>query len=310
MQSPVKPIGPPLWLHWCAILTVCAAVPLLTLGAFVTSMKVGMADQRSVVSPFQAVQEFAKGDQSLGWKVEHSHRLAGWSVGLGGIFLAVGSWWADPRLWAKGLATLALVLIIVQGLLGIFRVQLNAWWGQELAWIHGCFAQIVFAVLVSTAFLNSPGWLRMDQKGGSIKMRTWSLVCVALVFSQLVLGGMVRHLNNLLTARLHLLNAFAVFAALLWLAKLAWDEDFHGSVRLLLSLLVLQILIGVEAWMPWMRRFFDPSLAIQESMAILWVRSLHYFLGTLIFANLVVITLKAYRGITVFVPSCQLEVTA
>ncbi len=50
---------PPRWLFWCAAATVGAAVPLLMLGAFVTTMGVGMADQRGLVNPVQAVQEFS-----------------------------------------------------------------------------------------------------------------------------------------------------------------------------------------------------------------------------------------------------------
>src|SRR5437879_1966640 len=107
-----RPEVVPRWLRICATVTVCLAVPLLTLGAFVTSMGVGMADQRAVVNPVQAVKEFSAGDQSVGWKVEHSHRLAGWLVGLGAIFVAVGAWWSNQPLRAKGLATLGLVLIV------------------------------------------------------------------------------------------------------------------------------------------------------------------------------------------------------
>ena len=36
----------PRWIHWCAVLTVCAALPLLTLGAEVTTRGVGMVDPR------------------------------------------------------------------------------------------------------------------------------------------------------------------------------------------------------------------------------------------------------------------------
>ncbi len=226
---------PPRWLHWCALATVCAALPLLLLGAFVTSMGVGMADQRGLVNPVQAAHEMATQDQSVGWKVEHSHRFAGWLIGLAGITLAAGSWWADPRVHGKGLATLALVLICVQGALGIFRVRLNAWWGPELAWVHGCFAQVVFAVLVSAALLTSRGWLSANETVATTTLRRWTWLCLGLIFTQLVLGGMIRHMNNLLTARLHLLNAFAVLAALLWLAKLSFDDNQNLARQLGLS---------------------------------------------------------------------------
>jgi heme A synthase len=118
---------------------------------------------------------------------------------------------------------------------------------------------------------------------------------------------------------LHLINAFALLAALLWLAKLALDDNraYRAPVLWLLGILVLQILLGVEAWMPWMRRLLDPTAGIRESMGILWIRSLHYLLGTLLFANIVVIALKAHRGLTVALPKTvpalparQLEGTA
>src|SRR4051794_33330296 len=105
------------WLRWGAVFTALAAVPLLALGAFVTSMGVGMSDQRAVVSPVQAMQEFAAGEQSVGWKIEHSHRLAAWLVGLGGIVLTAGAWWSRQCARVRLLATLALTLIVIQGLI-------------------------------------------------------------------------------------------------------------------------------------------------------------------------------------------------
>ncbi len=63
--------------------------------------------------------------------------------------------------------------------------------------------------------------------------------------------------------------------------------------------MALQILLGVEAWMPWMRRVFDASVANSETMGVLTLRSLHYLVGTLLFANVVVIALKAHRGLIV-----------
>src|SRR5262245_39376531 len=116
---------PPRWLHRCAIATVVLAIPLLLLGAFVTTLGVGMADQRSFVDPLQAAWEFITGEKDFGWRIEHLHRMAAWIVGVVGIVVAVGSWFADPRRWAKWLATLGMLLIGVQGILGIFRVQLN-----------------------------------------------------------------------------------------------------------------------------------------------------------------------------------------
>ena len=291
------PTGPASrWIHALAVLTVLAAVPLLFLGAEVTTKGVGMADQRSIVSPLQALSEFA--GQSLGFRIEHSHRLAGWFVGLCGIVLAATLWLCESRRWLQWLGTAALLLIAAQGLLGIFRVSLNAWLGPTLAWVHGSFAPIVFATLVSVALCTSRAWSTPHTTSGSPALRRWSIAMVGVVYLQLVLGGMVRHQGNLLVARGHLLGAFVATAGLLWLVKMAQEE--HGcrrANRAILALLGVQVLLGVEAWFLWMQRAYMPHAGLEESTAMHWLRSGHYLAGTLLFSATVVLMLQAHRGV-------------
>jgi len=291
----------PRWIHALAVLTVIAAFPLLFLGAEVTTKGVGMADQRPIVNPLAALWEIVTGQQSGGWVIEHSHRLAGWFVGLCGIALAAALWLGESRRWLQWLGTAALVLIAAQGLLGIFRVQLNALLGPTLAWVHGSFAPIVLATLVSVALFTSAGWT-VEQvanlpAAGQAALRRWSLAMVAMVYLQLVLGGMVRHQGSMLAARGHLLGAFAVTAGLLWLVKLGWDIDAcRWPNRMILGLLGMQTLLGVEAWFSWMRRYFVPSAASDESTALQWLRSGHYVMGTMLLATTVVLMLQVYRS--------------
>jgi len=298
---------PPRWLHYLAVGTVCAALPLLFLGAEVTTKGVGMADQRSVVSPWQAIGEFLQGNQSFGWAIEHSHRLFGWLVGLCGIALAIGAWVGERRLWVKGLATAGLLLIGAQGLLGIYRVQLNAMLGPTLALIHGAFAPIVVATLASVALVTSGSWAT-HTKSGSVALRNSSLIVVVLVFAQLVLGSVVRHQQSAIAARMHLFSAFIVVVGLVWLATMAWHEGepFGRLAPVLVVLLVLQLLLGMEALFSWALRRFDPSMAIHETNTEHWVRSGHYVLGALIFASTVLMALRAHRGLAFFLPTLPL----
>jgi heme A synthase len=286
----------PRWLRALAVLTVLAAFPLLFLGAEVTTKGVGMADQRPVVNPLRALWEIITGQQSPGWILEHSHRLAGWLVGVFGIVLALGLWLCESRRWLQWLGTIALLLICVQGLLGIFRVQLNALLGPQLAWIHGSFAPLVFATLASVVMFTSRGWTATATRS-SAALRNWSLALVVLVYLQLVVGGMVRHQPTPLAARSHLLGAFVVTAGLLWLVKLAWEnEACRWPNRIILGLLAVQVLLGVEAWFSWMKRYFQPLAANEESTALHWLRSGHYVVGTLLLAATVVLMLQAWRG--------------
>ena len=296
-----------IWIHALAVLTVLAAFPLLFLGAEVTTKGVGMADQRPVVNPLSALWEIIAGQQSGGWVIEHSHRLAGWLVGLCGIVLTAALWLGESRRWLQWLGTVALVLIAAQGLLGIFRVQLNAILGPTLAWVHGSFAPIVFATLVSLALCTSRAWsacgLAKPARGVFAKpqaenvARHWSLAMVALVYLQLVMGGMVRHQGSILAARGHLLGAFAVVAGLLWLLKLTWNVTVcRWPNRLILGLLAVQTLLGVEAWFSWMKRYFVPAAANEESAALHWLRSGHYVVGAMLLATTVVLMLQVHRS--------------
>src|SRR3954453_10516232 len=93
MNHPTRPPVPG-WLHGWAVFTAVAALPLVALGAEVTTKQVGMADPQSVREPWYLLtlpkdQLWAQG---VGLVIEHSHRTAGWLVGLLAIVLAAEMW--------------------------------------------------------------------------------------------------------------------------------------------------------------------------------------------------------------------------
>src|SRR4051794_5981383 len=108
--------------HCWALLTVIAALPLLFLGAEVTTMGAGMVDERGLRSPWYFFQEFVN-ERGLDWKIEHGHRQAGWIVGNCVIVLAALTWWLEPRRWVRWLSVAILAAVCSQGLLGIFRIE-------------------------------------------------------------------------------------------------------------------------------------------------------------------------------------------
>jgi heme A synthase len=288
---------PPRWLHAWAVLTVALTLPLLFLGAEVTSKQAGMSDPIGYHHPWQLIQLLADA-AGLGLQIEYSHRLAGFIVGTCAIVLAAGLWLFDRRRLARWTGTLALVLVGVQGLLGKYRVDLNELFGANLALVHGCFAQLVIAVLVSVALFTSRGWIDDSaETPASPGLRRWSIMTVLAVYTQLVLGGVLRHRDFVLGSRLHMIGAFVVFGAVLWLIKLARESERRAtlsfSVKLLAGLVVLQIMLGVEAWLGRAHGFFLPREPLPPLAD--WVRSGHYVAGTLIFATTVVIALKANR---------------
>jgi heme a synthase len=365
--APFQPARPvPRWLHVWAVLTVLATLVLLVLGQFVTSFGAGMADP---IWPTEPWYLFVVGWQEphRGYLIEHSHRIAGWTVGGLASILALGLWWTEPirllrrfglvlivaLLAAYGqlhgeliaqrnpaipvhvsmapvivmgasflgllglsmsgsrgrglrlLGVVALVAVMIQGLLGGFRVRLNALFGPELAPIHGIFAQIVFCLLVSVAALTGrPATIPIPDKARRMLGRL-SLALVGVLFVQLIWGALVRHAPNALNQRLHLLTAFVAVALTVWMLRVGFTTPARPRVALtgwvLGSLLALQVALGVEAWMG---KFGEEARAGKSAAAYLpeaepvnekqaTMRTAHTLVGTGVLAAAVVFALRA-----------------
>jgi heme A synthase len=193
--------------------------------------------------------------------------------------------------------------VVVQGLLGGFRVRLNALMGTDLAALHGCLAQVLFALLVSLALCTSRGWsLPVDagvSRSQALKVWRLALLAAGLVFVQLVFGAVLRHTLSPLGQRGHLLTAFAVVAAVAWLAKGLLDggvadRPLRTAVFLLALFVFGQVLLGIEAWLI---QFPPGGLAGMQPVTVrgALVRTGHVLLGSGVLATAVAAALRAYR---------------
>jgi cytochrome c oxidase assembly protein subunit 15 len=286
------------------VLTVCATFVLLLLGAVVTTFRVGMADPVWPTYPWHLLL-ISWDEPSPGFLIEHSHRLAGYVVGCCIIVLAVSLWRVESRRWLRWLGLAALLGVIVQGLLGGFRVKLNELVGTDLATIHGCFAQIVFSLLVTLALCTSRGWLASPVLGAAnpTSLRRWSLFVVALLYVQIIFGAVLRHTFSGVAQRTHLLMAFVVVATVVWLVKITLEDrgtekDLRSAVLWLAVLVLVQLLLGVEAYV---RRFAAgiPPEVQRVTVAQAAVRTAHVLVGFLVLAASVVVMLRGHRQLAV-----------
>jgi heme A synthase len=177
---------------------------------------------------------------------------AGTIVGTLAVLLILALRVRDGRVWIRFFGTAALGGVMLQGLLGGFRVKLNALFGPDLAIIHGCFAQVVFAALAALTVVTGPRFRHPVQTPAPVPRGSKYLV--GILFLQLVLGALLRHTTAPLWQRLHLLTAFAATTGIVWLTfrVLSDQPRCDHLVRPVLILAVLtglQILLGAEAWM-------------------------------------------------------------
>jgi heme A synthase len=238
-----------------------------------------------------------------------------WPVATGaacgvGLFLVLWACLAQVRggsagRWVRVVAAVSLVGVMVQGLLGGYRVFLDQLMGTELAAVHGTFAQVVFCLLVAVVVLSAP-----RRPGDALpaadraRLGPLALAVPAGVFVQLVWGVMLRHTGTPLSQRLHLLTAFVVAGLCVWLAARtlaapAGRRVLRFDAYHLLGIVGLQILLGVEAWMGKFAAA-GPYAALPPELRPVTVgsaavRTTHVLVGTGLLAAAVVFALRAWR---------------
>jgi heme a synthase len=141
--------------HWAALAAAVFTLPLLYVGGSVTTYRVGMAVPDWPTTFETNMFTFNMWDHPFGVRVEHSHRLYGAAVGLFTLVLAAWLLIFEPRKWLKWVGVLALALVIVQGVLGGFRVTQNS---TFLAAVHACVGQAFFALMVALCVFTGRRW--------------------------------------------------------------------------------------------------------------------------------------------------------
>ena len=171
---------------------------LVTLGALTTSIGAGMVFPDWPLSNGSINPEGWLTD--LAMFAEHSHRLTGAVMGLLTIGLVVWLWRREQRAWLRQLAGWALVIVIVQGILGGKRVTLDGidlpWFemslGQLLRIPHGILAQIYVCLLIAVAIACSRTWIENRVPVGPA-VRRLGVICTGLVVLQLIVAVTMRH---------------------------------------------------------------------------------------------------------------------
>jgi cytochrome c oxidase assembly protein subunit 15 len=232
--------------------------------------------------------------QSVGDKfLEHGHRLAGIVIGLASIGLCVACATLDRRTWVRWLGLTVLLTVVAQGLLGGQRVLLDA---RGLAFVHGSFAALVFGLIAAVAVITSRTWReRHDAHITSPRrLRALSIITIACLFAQYVLGGLVRHRGMSLYEHLGFAFIAALFAVWLALAAMASGARWlQPPAAALAGLTIVQLALGAGAWVT--RFGFGDYVAIYRSNVQIAFRTAHVLTGMLLFATGVVLAVRILR---------------
>ncbi len=290
-----------------AVATAWATGLLLVIGGLVTSKGVGLAvpDWPTTFGYNMFLYPWSK--MVGGIFYEHSHRLVASGVGLLTLILAVLLWLRERRKWVRWLGTIALGLVVIQGVLGGLRVVLLE---QILAIIHGSMAQVFFALMVSLALFTSKEWedrtkgIQIPKAG---RLRRLCLLTTGFIYLQGMLGAVLRFTGSFL--EFHVLLAFLVAVhVLLVIFRIQrfgpGQRKLVGPALLLGALLILQLALGLGSYLG----KFAPLGLVLTPGAVVGLTTAHMVVGALMLATSLVLTLRCYRHLALPEPQSSQEI--
>ncbi len=226
---------------------------------------------------------------------EHSHRVIAAGLGILTILLAIVIWVAEKRRWLRWFAVIAVLGVIVQAILGgQVVIRLLHYW---LPVIHACFAQLVFAAVLSIAVFTSRWWVSEQpqlEDRGPLSIHAVALLNAAVIFLQVFLGAAFRHQDMSIWP--HIVGAMAVLASVIWTSivlrkRFSESRELSKSRIMLHAVFGVQFLLGLGAY--WSRLTTADAPQPVPLMIVLTVA--HTVVGALVFAAAVVILLLCYR---------------
>jgi cytochrome c oxidase assembly protein subunit 15 len=286
------------WRHRFAVVTAASTLALVYVGALVTTTGSGLA-----VPDWPLSYGMLMPPMVGGVFYEHGHRMAASAVGLLTLVLAIWTARAESRRGVRILAWVALAAVVAQGLLGGLTVLFLLPTPVSVA--HACLAQTFLCLTVALAYATSREWVSASPADDTAGLRGAAALATAVVFGQLLLGAVMRHIGAglaipdfpLSMGRLvppmetaavavhfaHRLGAIAVLGAVGWLVARARRSGDARSARLCalaVALVTVQVALG--------------ALAVLSEKAIVPTTS-HVALGAAILALTFLIALRARR---------------
>jgi cytochrome c oxidase assembly protein subunit 15 len=279
--------------HVFATFVACTTFVLIVAGALVTSNDAGLA----VPDWPTSFGSFAMPRMVGGVLYEHGHRMIAGATAILTVALALWTWLVDRRGWMKKLAWAAFSTILVQAILG--GITVLHFLPPAVSTAHALVGQSFFCIAVVIALFTGKRFLEEEPRTAVDRRRptllTLTVLSVAVLCVQLVLGGMFRHKG--MGWQPHVLNTITVVVLLTWtairtLSHHSQIEALRRPAILMLALMLLQLGLGFLAFVT---KVIEGPSAVQPLPTMVWSTVSHVATGALLLATTVVLAIQTYR---------------
>ena len=285
------------WRHRFAVTTVAATLVLIFVGGLVTSTGSGLS-----VPDWPLSYGMLMPPMVGGVFYEHGHRLVASLVGFLTLVLAVWTARAEARKGVRRLAWAALAAVVIQGGLGGLTVIYLLPTPVSVA--HACLAQTFFCLVIALSYVTSREGRVAEPTPDVAGLREAAMTATAIVYVQLMIGAVMRHMGAglaipdfplafgglfppvastpVLVHSAHRLGALVVVAAVTRLflrARRAGDPRFARLAAALLGLVLVQVGLGAATVLT-LKSVTPTTLHVATGAAILggcWLAALRAF---------------------------------
>jgi heme a synthase len=180
-------------IHIFAMFTAVCCFVLLFIGGLVTSHQAGLSVPDWPTSYGWNMFTFPMKDWTGNIFYEHTHRLFASFVGFLILSLAIVLQMYEPRKWVKRLGWFALGCVVMQGVLG--GITVLTYLPPAISSAHAALGQTVFCLTIGIAMVTGKRWEQVTKRTERTKLgvRTLSLITVCVIFTQLMIGAVMRH---------------------------------------------------------------------------------------------------------------------
>ncbi len=231
-----------------------------------------------------------------GIRFEHSHRVIAATVGLMTLAVNVLYLVKEKRGWVKGVAFLALLMVVAQALLGALTVIYLL--PTPISVAHACLGQTFFVVMCLLALFTSRDWWEtpvvIAKRSGTIQRLF--LTTLGFVYLQLVLGAMVRHTPEHTGLNYHFVTAFLILIHVVFIIPKTAKEKpvqrlFLKPAMFLAVLVSTQLFLGLGSYI--YKLVMEPG-PMPRTAEILFTTA-HQTNGALILGATAYLTLRSFR---------------